>query len=145
MTENIKKEAFSNFSRGVICGSLNRDPHMEFTPQGTAVLNFSLTVNVTRGEKTETSYFDTIAFGAAAEKYAGWSLAKGNTVMMDGRWRQRRWTDAQQKKHSKTEFLVDSLAIVPADAANASLGKPKEDAGKEEQGKDKTAGGGPSW
>lgn len=152
MAENNKKEyVTSDFARGVIKGSLNRDPKVEFTPQGTAVLNFSLTVNVSRGEKTETSYFDAIAFGASAEKWATWPLSKGSAVMMDGRWRQRRWTDTQQKKHSKTEFLVDSLSIVHPDGPDSAIGKPKAEgskapeAGKEGAGKEKAAGSGTSW
>src|SRR5215510_2152514 len=88
-----------SFNKITIVGYLGRDPELRYTPQGTAVCNFSVATTEkrrnARGETEEhTIWFRVTAWGRQAE-VANEYLAKGRQVYVDGRLRLEEYTDRE--------------------------------------------------
>src|SRR5438034_11698708 len=82
-----------SFNKIIIVGNLGRDPELRYTPQGTAVCDFSVATNERRkdqsGEmKDETTWFKVTFWGRQAE-VASQYLTKGRQVYIEGRLRAR--------------------------------------------------------
>lgn len=86
-----------SFNKIIIVGNLGRDPELRYTPQGTAVCNFSIATNEKRrdkaGEMQEVAtWFRVTLWGKQAE-VASKYLTKGSAVYVEGRLRIEEWTD----------------------------------------------------
>ena len=80
-----------SFNKLIIVGNLGRDPELRYTPQGTAVCNFTVATSERRksasGEPEETTtWFRVSAWGRQAE-LANEFLTKGRQVYVEGRLR----------------------------------------------------------
>src|ERR1043166_7965527 len=96
-----------SFNKIIIIGNLGREPELKYTPQGTAVCEFSVATNEKRkdqnGEvKEETTWFKVTFFGRHA-KVASQYLNKGRQVYVEGRLRAREWTDKEGRAHTSLE------------------------------------------
>ncbi len=86
-----------SFNKIIIVGNLGRDPELRYTPQGTAVCNFSMASNEKRrdkaGEMQEVAtWFKVTLWGKQAEVAAKY-LTKGSSAYIEGRLRIEEWTD----------------------------------------------------
>src|SRR5262245_26918892 len=95
----LKGERTMSFNKITIVGYLGRDPELRYTPQGTAVCNFSVATTEkrrnARGETEEhTIWFRVAAWGRQAEVAAEY-LAKGRQVYVEGRLRLEEYTDRE--------------------------------------------------
>lgn len=86
-----------SFNKIIIVGNLGRDPELRYTPQGTAVCNFSIATNEKRRDKAGemqdvTTWFKVTLWGKQAEVAAKY-LTKGSSVYVEGRLRVEEWTD----------------------------------------------------
>jgi len=86
-----------SFNKIIIVGNLGRDPELRYTPQGTAVCNFSMATNEKRRDKTGdlqdiTTWFRVTLWGRQAENASKY-LQKGSQVYIEGRLRVDEWTD----------------------------------------------------
>ena len=92
----------------VLVGRLTRDAELKCTPDGKAVLKFSIEVNrrVRQGDdwKEVPSYFDIALWGRQAESLNQY-LTKGKPVAIDGQLRQDRW-----EQDGQTRSRVDVMA-----------------------------------
>lgn len=106
----------SGFNKVILLGNLTRDPEIRYTPNGTAVANFSLAVNRRfrqGGEvKEEVSFIDIVVFGKQAET-CGQYINKGDSVLIDGRLQQRRWETEDGQKRNKIEVVAQSIQFMP--------------------------------
>lgn len=134
----------ASFNKIVIVGYLGRDPEIRYTPQGTAVCNFSIATTEKRkgrdGEAQEiTTWFRVQVWGASAEACNNY-LTKGKQVYVEGRLRQEEYTDKEGNKRttlevnaSEVQFLGSkgdsehqaSAAAVAAQAPTKPSGKPQ--------------------
>jgi single-strand DNA-binding protein len=98
-----------------IVGNLTDDPELRYTPNGAAVVNF--TVAVSRRFKDEatnqwkdgdTSFLRCSAWRSLAENVAE-SLTRGTRVVVTGRLRQRSWETQEGDKRSTVEIEVDEI------------------------------------
>jgi single-strand DNA-binding protein len=86
----------SDLNRAMIIGRLGRDPEIRYTPDGKAVVSFSLaTTDKWRDKQTgenreRTEWHRIVAFGRLAE-ICGEYLSKGRQVFIEGRLRTRSW------------------------------------------------------
>lgn len=105
----------SGFNKVILMGNLTKDPEIRYTPNGTAVANFSLAINrryKLNGEvKDEVSYFDIVVFGKQAEN-CGQYTNKGDSVLVEGRLQQRRWESEDGQKRSKIEIVAQSVQFM---------------------------------
>jgi single-strand DNA-binding protein len=96
-----------SFNKITIVGYLGRDPELRYTPQGTAVCNFSVATTEkrknARGETEEhTIWFRIAAWGRQAELVAEY-LAKGKQVYVKGRLRREEYTDREGIQRTSLE------------------------------------------
>lgn len=96
-----------------IIGNLTADPDLRFTPNGAAVVNFTVastprTFDRQRNEFVEgqTLFLRCSAWKDLAENIAS-SLAKGQRVIVTGRVVQRDWEDREGNQRSQVEMQVD--------------------------------------
>ncbi|MCS6805530.1 MAG: single-stranded DNA-binding protein [Acidobacteriota bacterium] len=86
-----------SFNKIFLIGNLGRDPELRYTPQGTAVCNFSVAVNErwqdSGGNQQErTTWFRVTVWGKRAE-IANQYLKKGSQVFVEGRLSVREYND----------------------------------------------------
>ena len=106
-----------NVNRVSLSGNLTRDPELQVTQGGTAVLKFGLAVGEKRGEKDHTNFFDCVVFGEYGEAMQRY-LAKGQKVTVAGSLHYSSWTDPKSGyKRSKVEVnvrVIDTMGPAPA-------------------------------
>ncbi len=107
----------ASFNKVIVLGNLTRDPEIRFTPNGTAVANFSVAVNrkYKQGDelKEEVGFFDVVVFGKQAEN-CGQHLAKGRSVLIEGRLQQQRWETEDGQKRSKVVIVAEGATFMPS-------------------------------
>lgn len=100
----------------MIIGHLGRDPEMRYTPSGRPVITFSVATNrnwsTPDGErKTETEWFNVIAWGGLAET-CNQLLKKGLQVYIEGRLQTRQWEDTEGVKHKSVEIVANEMMML---------------------------------
>lgn len=88
-----------SFNRIIVVGNLGKDPELRYTPQGTAVADFSLATNEKRRDKSgemvdSTMWFKVTVWGKQAEAAAKY-LVKGSSVYISGSLRMDEWQDRE--------------------------------------------------
>lgn len=86
-----------SFSKLTLIGNLGRDPELRYTPQGSAVCDFSIAVNDRKRDKSGewqdvTTWFKITLWGKQAENASKY-LTKGKQVYIEGRLQVEEWTD----------------------------------------------------
>jgi single-strand DNA-binding protein len=105
-----------SFNKITIVGYLGRDPELRYTPQGTAVCNFSVATTEkrknARGEQEEhTIWFRVAAWGRQAELAAEY-LAKGRQVYVEGRLRLEQYTDRDGNPRTSAEVNTSDIQFL---------------------------------
>lgn len=124
-------------SRGVnkviILGTLGQDPEVKYMPSGGAVCNLSLATSeqwndkATGEKKEQTEWHRVVIFGKLAE-VAGEYLRKGSQVYVEGKLRNRKWTD-----QSGVEKYTTEIVLHPMNGVMQMVGGKREDAGQQRQ------------
>lgn len=91
-----------SFNKIIIVGNLGRDPELRYTPQGTAVCDFSMATNEKKRDKSGelqpvATWFRVSLWGKQAELAAKY-LTKGSSVYVEGRLGMEEWTDREGNK-----------------------------------------------
>jgi single-strand DNA-binding protein len=108
----------ASFNKIVIVGYLGRDPEIRYTPQGTAVCNFTIATTEKRkdraGEAQDvTTWFKVAAWGRQAE-IANQYLSKGKQVYVEGRLRQEEYTDRDGARRQSLEVTATDIHFLGA-------------------------------
>lgn len=98
----------ASVNKVILIGNLGRDPELKYTPQQSAVCNFTLATNEQwldkAGAKQErTEWHRIVVWGKQAEicqKY----LKKGRQVYIEGALTTREWNDRDGNKRTTTEI-----------------------------------------
>lgn len=108
----------ASFNRVILMGNLTRDPQVRYTPGQTAVTDLGLAINRTWFDKTtqqkreEVTFVDVTLWGRQAE-IAGEYLAKGRSVMIEGRLQLDQWDDKESgQKRSKLKVVCENMTMV---------------------------------
>ena len=115
----------------ILIGRLGKDPEMRYTPDGTAIANFTIATSEewkdkSTGKKQErTEWHRIVAFRRLAE-ICGEYLSKGKQVYIEGRLQTRDWEDKGGNKRYTTEIVASQMQML--DCAKKDTGKP--DAGQ---------------
>ncbi len=114
------------FNKVILIGRLTGDPVLKYSPQGKAVVSFSLAVDrISEG----TDYFDIVGFEKLAEisnKY----LKKGRLIMVEGRLQTRVFERNDGTKSKSFEIIMENMKMLDK--------KPEPDEYKHEYKTDKT-------
>jgi|TARA_R110002167_G_scaffold259287_1_gene465819 single-strand DNA-binding protein len=104
-------------------GNLTKDPTYKEV-NNTKVLNFRVAVNEKVGkDKEETTFIDVEGWGSHADYAENVSLVKGDRVIIEGRLRQKSWSDGSGQK--RTNYFVSpsnfSKVVTPTGGRNRSV------------------------
>jgi len=100
----------------ILIGNVGREAELRYTPQGTAVCNFTLATNERRrnpsGElETITTWFRVTLWGKQAENLHRY-LQKGKQVYVEGRLRVTEWTDRDNKARYSLDVTATDLRLL---------------------------------
>lgn len=100
----------------LLIGNLGKDPDLQVTSDGIPVTRFSLAVNHTyktpSGEKKEeTEWFNIVAWRQLAELTERY-LHKGSKVYVEGRLKQRKYTDKQGIQRTAVEVETTGVEFL---------------------------------
>lgn len=107
----------AGINKAIIVGRLGRDPEVRYTPDGTAVANFSVATSEewkdkNSGEKRErTEWHRIVAFRRLGE-ICGEYLSKGRQVYIEGRIQTREWEDKDGNKRYTTEIVASQMQML---------------------------------
>ncbi len=100
----------ASLNKVMIIGNVGRDAEMRFSPQGKAVVSFSVAVNSKYSEKETTEWFNIIAWNKLAET-CNQFLEKGQQVFVEGRLQTSTW-EKDEQKHYKTEVIASRVLFL---------------------------------
>lgn len=102
----------NDLNRCEFIGRLGKDPDVRYSPDGSAVCNFSLAVGWKTKEKEGVEWVRIVIFGKLAQICADY-LTKGKQVYVSGRMTTRKWTDKDsgQDRYS-TEVVADQMQML---------------------------------
>jgi single-strand DNA-binding protein len=124
-------------NRWIGIGRLTRDPELRYTPQGTAVCNFTLAIN-RKFNREETDYIDCKTFKTLAENCANY-LKKGSLCAIEGRIQVRTYETQEGQKRKAFEVVADDVRFLDSKkTAGNQQEKPKDDSGWDDMGKEVT-------
>src|SRR5205085_7141640 len=137
-----------SFNKIIIVGNLGRDPELRYTPQGTAVCNFSVATNERRRDKAGeqqdiTTWFRVNAWGRQAENVSKY-LSKGRRVYVEGRLHVEEWTDRDGKQRYTLEVNASDVQFLDsaADVEGIPVRQPEQAAGPPAAARAAGGGGG---
>jgi len=122
---------FGDINRVSLMGNVVRDPDLRFTPNGAAVLSFSMATNrrYKKGEEwtDEVSYHNIVVWNNA-ESLAQ-RIKKGTRVYVEGRIQTRSWDDKDGKKNYKTEINTERVILIARFEGDNTSGNESSSAG----------------
>lgn len=104
----------------LITGRLTKDAELKYTKAGDPVAGFSLAVNHSKKDANgqwvdEPDYIDCKMWGKQAETLSKY-LVKGKKILVNGEFRQEKWTDQQGAQRSRLIMNVTMMQFMgPAD------------------------------
>ncbi len=118
----------ASFNKIIIVGHLGRDQETRYTPQGTAVSNFSLATTERRKDKSGeqqdiTTWFRVSLWGKQAENI-GQYLLKGRQVYVEGRLRTEEYTDRDGNKRMSLEVSATDVQLLGSKGEGPMGGAP---------------------
>ena len=118
----------ASFNKVILVGNLTRDPQVKYTTGGTAVTEIGLAVNrrwmdkQSNQWKDETTFVDITLWGRTAE-IAGEYLAKGRSVLIEGRLQLDTWDDKESgQKRSKLRVVGENMTMLGGKEGSAGSG-----------------------
>jgi single-strand DNA-binding protein len=103
-----------------LVGHLVRDPDLRYTPAGTPVSEFRMSVSdnyVTHAgdRRSRTSYIDVVSWRKLAETCADY-LSKGSPVFVEGRLEQDSWENSEGHRRSRIRVVAYTVQFLDRDA-----------------------------
>lgn len=120
----------------ILMGRITRDLELRQTPQGTAVLTFTIAVDrsyARQGEERQADFITCVAWDKRAEFISRY-FNKGRMIAIVGNLRSRTYDDKNGTKHYVTEVYVDEASFT---------GEPKQQGGYAQQSYGAAQGGYP--
>jgi single-strand DNA-binding protein len=129
----------ASFNKIIIVGYLGRDGELRYTPQGTAVCDFSVATTERRKDKSGefqdvTTWFRVSLWGKRAETASPY-LTKGKLVYLEGRLTQREYQDRDGNTRTSLDVSASELQFIGPrgdEAPAAREERPQKQATQEE-------------
>lgn len=118
-----------SLNKVTLIGHVGREPEMRYTPNGSAVANFTVATNSyytnkTSGEKEETTEWHNVIVWQKLAENCNQYLTKGQLVYVEGRLQTRSWEDDQGGKRQKTEIVANSVLFLTKGTGGGAEGAP---------------------
>jgi len=106
-----------DLNKVLLLGRLGRDPEMKYTPNGTAVVNFSMATSESwkdknTGEKNERTEWHRITAWRRLAEICGEYLKKGSQVLIEGKLQTRSWEDQEGNTRYMTEVVAHYMKML---------------------------------
>ncbi len=107
----------AGINKVILVGRLGNDPEVRYTPNGSAVVRFSVATSEewrdkNTGEKKErTEWHRVVAWDKLGERCAEY-LAKGRQVYVEGRLQTRSYEDKEGVKRYSTEIVANDVQFL---------------------------------
>ncbi len=116
-------------NKAIIIGNLGRDPETRYTPDGTAVTNFSIATSESwtdknSGEKKEKTEWHKIVAWRRLGEICGEYLSKGSKVYIEGKLQTRSWEQDGVTKYI-TEIVAQTVQFLSEKKRSDSGGYPE--------------------
>lgn len=117
----------SGLNKVMLIGRLGSDPELRYTPDGTAVANFSIATSEewkdkNTGEKKERTEWHRVVAWRRLGEICGEYLAKGKQIYVEGRIQTRSWEDKDGNKRYTTEIVASDIQFLGIKDSNNSGG-----------------------
>lgn len=112
------------FNKVILAGNITRDPQLKYLPNNTAVCEFGLAMNRKWRDKDgnqheDVCFVDIAAFGRQGEMINQY-MAKGRSILVEGRLKLDQWTSQDGQKRSRLSVVAENFTF---------LGGPREGGG----------------
>lgn len=120
-----------------LIGRLTRDPEVRYTPDGTAVCNFSMATSESwkdkgTGEKKEKAEFHRCVAWRRLGEVCGEYLFKGKLIDIEGKLQTRSWEQDGTTRYT-TEILVSGMIMLPDGKRKDGNGSQKQEPPKQQE------------
>lgn len=109
-----------SLNRWIGVGRLVKDPDLRYTPEGTAVANFTIAVNrpfTNQQGNRDADFVNCVVWRKPAENLANY-MKKGNLIGVDGRIQTRNYEGNDGKTVYVTEVVADSVQFLETKSSN---------------------------
>ena len=116
-----------SLNKVLLIGNLGKDPELRYTPDGLAILKFSMatTERFTNksGNKSEKAvWHNIVAFDKMGQTLANY-LNKGKQVFVEGRINNRSYDDSDGNKKYITEIIANNIVLLGSKGDNSQSGQ----------------------
>ncbi len=105
----------ASYNKVLLMGNLTKAPEVRYTPNGSAVCDFSIALNrryQSNGQdRDEVCYVDVVVWAKQAES-CGRYLQKGSPVFVEGRLRNDNWEDKDGNKRSRLRVTAERVQFM---------------------------------
>jgi single-strand DNA-binding protein len=130
-----------SLNKVLIIGNLTRDPELRYTPQGTAVVTFSVATNrqwkTESGESKDSAEFHRIVAWDKLAEICGKMLKKGMRVYVEGRLQTRNWQAQDGAQKSTTEIVISDMLMLDSRKGADEVSVPEDFNQEAEQSEEK--------
>ena len=122
-----------SLNKVLLIGNLGKDPELRYTPDGLAILRFSIAkaeyFNDKAGSKNErTTWHNIVVFGKMGQSIANY-LNKGKQVFIEGKINNRSYDDKEGNKKYITEIVATNIVLLGAKGGAGSGAEAAEEGG----------------
>ena len=123
-----------------LLGNLTRNPVLRYTPNGTAVINFSIATNRSYKDKETDEWKDlvdyhNIVFWSKSAEIISQYCLKGSKILVQGRLQTRSWEGKDGVKRYTTEIVgQDFILLTPKSGSEVKVNQPPVKVKKEATG-----------
>lgn len=109
----------ASVNKVIIIGNIGRDPEVRDMPNGDKVANIAVATTDTwkdkgTGEKKEATEWHQIVFYRKLAEIVGKYLKNGSLIYIEGRLKNRKWTDKDGIERYSTDIVADTLKMLGA-------------------------------
>ena len=132
-----------SLNKVLLIGNLGKDPELRYTPDGLAILRFSIATteyfNDKSGSKNErTTWHNIVVFGKMGQSIANY-LNKGKQVFIEGKINNRSYDDKEGNKKYITEIVATNIVLLGAKGGGGSGAEAAEEGSAAGAGSDNYA------
>ncbi len=119
-----------SLNKVMLIGNLTRDPELRYTPQGTAVVTFSIATNrqwkTESGETKDNAEFHRIVAWDKLAEICGKMLKKGTRAYVEGRLQTRSWKAADGAQKQTTEIVITDMLLLDSRGKTDEINVPED-------------------
>ncbi len=119
-----------SLNKVMLIGNLTRDPELRYTPQGTAVITFSVATNrqwkTESGEMKDNAEFHRIVAWDKLAEICGKMLKKGIRVYVEGRLQTRSWQAQDGAQKQTTEIVITDMIVLDSRSKTDEINMPDD-------------------